>query len=431
MKLADVFCDGMVLQREREICVFGSGFGNGNIEFCGTRTQFAANGDFRVYLPAQEAGGPYEMKITLGDEAVVVKDILIGDIYLAAGQSNMALTLGEVGETDIVEPQGVRYFREPHFPDDKLVPYLDARGWEKCTRENAGGFSAVAYYFAVKLNSETGIPVGIVSCNIGASTVDAWTSPEVVREADYRKLLEIRHNDYFDYPFNQNCWLYENKLRHLIPFAFSGVLWYQGESDRRLEEAMNYDKLLSALIDDWRGHWNDEMPFYCVQLMPHNEGDPTSSWAALREAQERLTKHKPKTYLVTLFNTGEADNIHPTKKRGLGEALANAVLNVQFGCATEYCGPVSERFTLAEGCLRIEFSHAEGLRFEGAPRDVMLIGSDGAETPADCCVEGNSLLVRLAADTRAVALGYKNAPEHNLYNSDGYLASPFKYDLTE
>ena len=426
MKLADVFCDGMVLQRDKEIRVFGSGKGEGKVEFLGCETPFSADGDFVAVLPPASAGGPYEMRVTVGGESAVIRDILVGDVYLASGQSNMALTLGEIGQEAYAETDAVRYFREPHFPDDNLDPWLDFKGWEKCGKEASKGFSAVAYYFAAKLNAGTGVPVGIVCSSIGASTVDAWTSPEVVDTPEYQALVAVRHNDFFEYKFNQNCWLYRNKLRPLIPYSFAGALWYQGESDRRVEEARNYDKMLAALINDWRGRFGYDLPFYCVQIMPFNEPESEPAWAIIREGIEKASKALDKTYLVTLFNTGEADNIHPTKKRGVGEALANAVLCRQFGREVEYCGPVLEAVSVAEGRAKLTFSHADGLRFDGAPRDFFTLLPEG-EAPAECAIADGTLLVKLPPEAVGVSMGYRNAPEHNLYNSSGLLASPFRY----
>ena len=427
MKLADIFCDGMVLQRDKEIRVFGSGKGEGKVAFLGRETPFKADGDFVVTLPAVSAGGPYEMRVTLDGEEAVIRDILVGDVYLASGQSNMALMLGEIGQEAYAETDSVRYFKEPHFPDDNLDPWLDFKGWEKCAKEASKGFSAVAYYFAAKLHAETGVPVGIVCSSIGASTVDAWTSPEVVDTPEYQSYVAIRHNDFFEYKFNQNCWLFRNKLLPLIPYSFAGVLWYQGESNRCAAEARNYDKMLAALINDWRGRFGDKLPFYCVQIMPFNEPENEPAWAIIREGIEKASKSLDKTYLVTLFNTGEADNIHPTKKRGVGEALANAVLCRQFGRATEYCGPVLEAVSaVAGGKARLTFSHAEGLRFEGGPRDFCALLPEG-EAPAECAIVDGAIIVKLPPEAVGVSMGYRNAPEHNLFNSSGLLASPFRY----
>ncbi|MBQ9557449.1 MAG: hypothetical protein IJU94_02470 [Clostridia bacterium] len=430
MKLADIFCDGMVLQRDKEIRVFGSGKGEGKVAFLGRETPFEADGDFVVTLPAAPAGGPYTMRVTLGGEEAVIRDILVGDVYLASGQSNMALMLGEIGQEAYSETDSVRYFKEPHFPDDNLDPRLDFKGWEKCSKEASKGFSAVAYYFAAKLNAETGVPVGIVCSSIGASTVDAWTSPEVVDTPEYQSYVAIRHNDFFEYKFNQNCWLFRHKLRPLIPYSFAGVLWYQGESDRRAEEARSYDKMLAALINDWRCRFADELPFYCVQIMPFNEPESEPAWAMIRAGTEKASKALPKTYLVTLFNTGEADNIHPTKKRGVGEALANAVLCRQFGREVEYCGPVLEAVSVADGEAKLTFSHADGLRFDGEPRDFFTLLPDG-ETPVECRLTDGAVFVKLPPEAVGVSMGWRNVPEHNLVNSSGYLASPFRYVFGE
>ena len=316
MKLADIFCDNLVFQRNKKICIFGTGKGSGSINFCGKTTEFTSEEEeFRVYLPAEQAGGPYEMEIVLNEEQIKLKNILIGDVYIAAGQSNMEFKLRYTSDITFYECSEIRFFEEPHNCDMNMNTSYNNKGWCETKGNTVLDFSAVAYYFAYELYKKTNVPIGIISCNKGASRVDAWTAPEITGTEMYQEFVSEKHYDYTNYRFNQENWLYKNKLLKIVPYAVNSVLWYQGESNARLKEAVYYDKMLAAMIDNWRSLWNDELSFYLVQLMPHPNSNESICWAAIRESQEKVSKVVNDVYLTTLVDTGEAALIHPTRKR--------------------------------------------------------------------------------------------------------------------
>ena len=158
MYLADIFGDHMVLQRDREICIFGCGDGEGSIEFCGSRTDFASqNGTFRVYLSPQPAGGPYEMKVTLNGAERILHDIMIGEVYIAGGQSNMEFTLRETGDPERIDNSRIRFFTEPNDADETGRVMRHAAEWNTCEGAAVDSFSAIGYYFALALQKQTGV----------------------------------------------------------------------------------------------------------------------------------------------------------------------------------------------------------------------------------------------------------------------------------
>ncbi len=429
MKLADIFCDNLVFQRNKKICIFGMGTGCGTVEFCGKTTEFVSETEaFRVYIPEEDAGGPYDMKITLNGETKELKNIMVGDVYIAAGQSNMEFKLKSTADIVIRECENIRFFEEPNDSDNNMNVTYNNKGWRTASGDEPLDFSAVAYYFACELYEKTKIPVGIISCNKGASRVDAWTAPEITNTEEYKKFVQEKHTDYDNYKFNQDNWLYKNKLIKIVPYAVNGVLWYQGESNAHHAEAVHYDKMLEAMIDNWRTLWEDNLSFYLVQLMPHPNSNPAIDWAAIREMQEKVSKCKDNVYLTTLVDTGEALLIHPTRKKEVAHALANAVLFTKFRVDTEYCGPVWDYLEKTEHGIRIHFKHAEDLRICGKYlTDTYVYDMNGSACTVDSEVNGNTLSLKWNADIvpRNVAMGYSNNPTHNLFNSQGFMASPF------
>lgn len=436
MKLSDIFSDHMIFQRNKEICIYGSGSGEGSVEFCGTTTVFVSEGDiFRAYLPAQPAGGPYDMTVTLNGETAVFRDILVGDVYLAGGQSNMEMKLNETSDIDRNDCPDIRYFEEPHaayFHFFEGGEKYNNLGWQVCRGDAPENWSAVSYAFAQNLYKKTGVPVGIISCNMGASRVDSWTAPEIVNTAEYQALMPEKHNDYNVFGFNQNSWLYCNKLSTVVPYTLNGVLWYQGESNRHPAEAPYYGDLLRIMMQNWRDVWSDNLTFYCVQLMPYEESVETADWAALRSCIEKVSKSDGNAYMVTLMPTGEEKLIHPTCKKSVGIALSNAVLTTKFNIPTEYCGPVLDGIKGEGNSIFLTFSHADGLGIDGDElKDTYVIDAAGNKYPVYGKAEGNTLVCSWDSSVipAQLSMGYGNVPRHNLYNSAGYLASPFKIEL--
>lgn len=433
IRLADIFADNMVLQRGKEICIYGTGKGQVSIEFAGQVHTFVSEGDtFRFYLPALEAGGPYDMRIDDGDVVYNIRNILIGDVYIAAGQSNIELELNRTAEIEIKDNENIRYFTEPNFLDRDLNKTYVNKGWRACNEESAMEFSAIGHYFSEYLYKETGVPIGIVSCNKGASRIETWTAPEVTESAEYTEYVKVRHADYRLFKFNQNNRLYRHKLLNIVPFAASGVLWYQGESDRGYKEGYYYDKMFEKLVENWRDIWNCHLPFYTVQIAPFKEDSEYTNWAEVRASQERAAKTIDDVYLITLARTNEETMIHPMHKKGIAQALCNAVLDRQFGRDLEYSGPVFDSVTKTESGADVTFTHADGLYIDGEKlTDTYAVDRDGERHEVSAKADGNTL--HLTWDKNAavdfVEMGFCNVPTHNLYNKAGYLASPFKITI--
>ena len=429
MKLAEIFCDNMVLQRGKSIAIFGVGTGNGYIEFCGKKTIIKNDTDekFSVYLPQEEAGGPYNMTVCLNDEVYEIKNILIGDVFMAAGQSNMEFTTSQTIDIDIIENANLRLFTEPHIPNDEAVITHNIPEWNIADKESILNFSAIGYKVGQILQENLHIPIGIISCNKGASRVDTWTDPEIADTDEYKKMIPEKFESIKMYKFNEGSFLFENKLKHLIPYTFKGVLWYQGESNARKGDAENYQTLLTIMINNWRKLFGYNLPFYCVQIMPYTYGE---NWEIVRKAIEDVAKTVDNVYMTTMVNTDENDKIHPQKKNTVAVMLANAVLSSLYGRELVYSGPVFKKCIIKDNCAEIRFIFRHGLHFDSEPKDIYVTYVNGDTEEAECYIRSNKLYVKLKNEkVLKIAMGYCQVPCHNLYNDAGYLASPFEINF--
>ena len=428
MKLAEIFRDNMVLQRGKPIAVFGKGNGTGYIEFCGKTTHFSdKNGEFCVYLPTEEAGGPYDMTVCLNNETQIIKNVLIGDVFMAAGQSNMEFPTSETIDIEIFENNNLCLFTEPNIPNDAAVINHITPEWNLANKESILKFSALGYKVGDILEKPLHIPIGIISCNKGASRVDTWTDPKIADTDEYKRFIPKKSESVKMYKFNEGSFLFENKLANIIPYTMKGVLWYQGESNARSGDAENYKTLLTIMINNWRELFGANLPFYCVQIMPYVYGE---NWEIVRKATEEVAKTVDNVYMTTLVNTGENDKIHPQKKNTIAVMLANAVLTTIYGRDYAYSGPVFNKCILKPDHAEISFIFREGLHFDGEPKDIFVTYENGETELADCKIKGNKLFVYFKGEKVAkISMGYCQVPNHNLYNSSGYLASPFEINL--
>lgn len=431
LTLAPIFGDHMVLQRDMPITVFGWGTGEGFVVFQGEERRIAAGENhWRVIFPPQPAGGPYEMTVCLDGESHRFQDIFIGEVWLAGGQSNMETLLAD----SILEPgvagefPQIRFFTPPH-PTAPDLPEV----WLPCTWEAAQSMSAVGYAFARGLYAVLGIPVGIVSCNQGASRVESWTDPALLEQAGLRLPPEDTHEDEKVFAFNTPGYLYENMLLRVAPFGIRGVIWYQGESNRGRREVDGYAARFRLMEKNWRQLWNnDQLPFLTVQLAPFGDvsHQGVETWPILREQQATAADEDPCTAMVTIGDVGDRTDIHPRRKWPVGRRLALAARTRVYGEKGEYCGPVVREMQVENGRAVLRFDHADsGLRLEGSLEDLVLLDEQGRAWPAQARVREDGRLeawndsLPYPAEVR---LGYANWYVMPLFNGDGLPASPFR-----
>ncbi|MEZ6191285.1 MAG: sialate O-acetylesterase [Phycisphaerales bacterium] len=468
-EVAGIFGDHMVLQAESPIPVWGTGIPGETLTLSiGDQTVRAVvndTGRWHAELAPIPPGRAYTLDIATPDQVVSLTDVLVGDVWLCSGQSNMQWTLEksmnsseEIAGSDY--PQVRLFLVEQASLDD---PPHDVRGaWVRCGPETAGSFSAIGYFFGRELHTQLKTPIGLIANAWGGSSAEAWMPRRALlddpqfaylveglpaRQAAleaYRKELQAWEASGSKDPaprwprevrqFKWATMLYDRMLEPLAPYALRGVIWYQGEENT--SRAYQYRRLFPALIGEWRRLWDrDDLPFLFVQLTSFHkrESEPgDSQWAELREAQF-MTLSVPHTAMAVTIDVGDADNIHPTNKQVVGYRLALAALAKVYGRDVEYSGPTLRSVTKVDDGIRLTMDHAgEGMStLDGLPpRGFEVAASDGPYHWAQARIEGDTITVwsDQVPDPATVRYGWSDNPDATLINTAGIPASPFRTD---
>jgi len=426
MELAKVFASHMVIQRNQRILIWGSGDGVAVVSFLGESvTASSQNGVWQIVLSSHPTGGPYTMTCNLDGNILELDDIYLGDVYLAAGQSNMAFTLKESEQK--LEPSGIaRIYTVKKGYENDFRPETDEQ-WLVCSDENAHGISAVGAQFACALSKEQNVPIGIISCNQGASCIESWIPEEVVEQSGLLMPITKRHDDASNYPFNGSGYLFCHMMKDIIPLPITAVLWYQGESNRKDSEANNYKNLLELMIRNWRTLWNrSDLPFFIVQLAAFDE-DSCAAWQLIREQQLIAAQTISNVSMVTTGDCGELDQIHPKDKKTVAYRLSLCARNKIYGEKVEYCGPICTSMKAENGKMVLSFAHCNGNLTVKAPLNLQIAGEDGVFQNAEYAINGNQLLVwHQNISPYEVRLCFCNGAEMGLFNQEGLPASPFR-----
>lgn len=477
--VADAFTDHMVLQRNAIIKIWGEAPNGSLVEvrFAGQlRKVKAIQGKWQVTLKTGEAGGPYKLDIINGNNKVSFQDVLIGDVWLAGGQSNMEFALRRVKdaqkEISSADYPQIRYYKVPRkfYPEHEV----SKASWRVCSPQTAPEFSAIAYYFSRNIHKELNIPIGIIQTPVGGTTVEAWTSRAllmsdkdfrpIVQHYDsivnsygsdgYEKLynryvsslaeynqLNAEQKKHIDKPvepmgrknFHRPIGLSETMLNTVIPYTLKGFLFYQGESNTA--RGAQYRKLFPAMINEWRTAWGQgDIPFLFIQL-PRFE-TKTRYWYELREAQYLTSHHVKNTAMVVAFDQGNPKDIHPIVKDTVGWRLSQLALGKVYGKKVVCQGPEFKKMTkTADGSLLLDFANAgTGLVSKDNAATLSgftVAGKDGKFYPAEAIIVGkNQVKVKNNLVTTPVDVRYLwvNSADMNLFNKEGFPAFPFRTD---
>ncbi len=435
---ASVFTDNMVLQREIPVVVWGQADPGASVQiaFAGQvqSTEAADDGSWSLKLRPMEAITQGQtLTIKSGSQQLSFANVVVGEVWLCAGQSNMGWTL--VVSADATEHitnavnSNIRFLSVPTVRSDKMELSLPTCNWLPSRPGHAKNWSAVAYHFATELFQELQVPIGIMWASLGATKIQEWTSQEI--NAIHAYDIEEEWND------NQPSSLFNGMIAPLIPFTMRGVIWYQGEENHW--GAGVYQTQQAALIEDWRERWSQgSFPFIYVQLANYGKTntDPWSPWAELQEAQLKSLSH-PNTAMAVAIDVGEADDIHPPRKQPVGQRLAIAALGKVYKRRELFSGPQFRNFEVEGGTLRLFFDYADGLRttdgealrwFEIAEADPSNTNS-ARYVPANAVIDGETIIVSAAGITSPVAVRYafnSNPEGCNLTNFAMLPASPFR-----
>ncbi len=442
LKLPSILGDHMVFQQGMPIVVWGWGKPGEEVKVSldgmERKGKVYADGKWMVKLPARPAGGPYEVKITSGEDEITLKDVLIGEVWVCSGQSNMewpvAASNNAQEEISRANYPQIRLFTVPHATS--LVPQENCGGrWEVCSPNTVGGFSAVAYFFGREIHEKLKVPIGLIHTSWGGTPAESWTDLETLRsDPDLTPLLERIPKE----STNLNPWiptaLYNAMIHPLLPFRIRGAIWYQGESNA--DRAYQYRKLFPVMIEGWRRNWKEgDFPFLFVQLANFmaRQPEPTeSAWAELREAQLLTLKTVPNTGMAVAIDIGDANDIHPRNKQDVGKRLALWALALTYGQKVEYSGPIYREMRIEGDKIRIFFDHADGglVAKGGELKGFAIAGADRKFHWARARIEGDTVVVWSEEVPQPVAVRYAWAdnPDCNLYNKAGLPAPPFRTD---
>jgi sialate O-acetylesterase len=385
------------------------------------------------------AGGPLNLSIE-GSSKVSVADILVGEVWVCSGQSNMEWTVAASGNPEQEIAQGnhpqIRHFKVNHAPADQ--PQHDVateHGWQAASSQTVGEFTAAGYYFARELHRQLGVPIGIIGSNWGGTRIEPWTPPQGFRQVPALQELADRldsfpeKNDQGAVIHQSPLALYNGMIHPLIPYSVRGAIWYQGESN--VGEGMQYAEKMRALIGGWREVWNNpRMPFYYVQLAPfryNKEQQLPEIWEAQLAALSI-----PYTGMAVTTDIGDVGNIHPANKQEVGRRLALWALVQTYGRDDLVCsGPLLLSGHVEGHKIRLSFGFAHGLttRDDQPIRELEIAGEDGKFAAAQTKIDGNDILCWSdeVAEPVQVRLGWSEQANPNLVNAAGLPASPFRW----
>jgi sialate O-acetylesterase len=437
VKLPGVIGDNMVLQRDQPVPIWGWADKDEEVtvKIAGQTLTAKAdeNGRWKVTLEKLKVGEPLEMSVkgSTGVE-IKLKNILVGEVWVCSGQSNMAIGVAECndGKQEIAAadyPQ-IRLFTAPNTKASEPAADLKA-DWLPCTPKNiekgiAGGFSAAAYYFGRKLHQELKVPIGLIHTSWGGTPAEFWTSRKTL-EAD-PALKSLAQGE-------SSC-LYNGMIAPLIPYAIRGAIWYQGESN--IPHAYQYRTLFPAMIRNWRTDWGQgDFPFGFVQLAPFRYGganDP-AWWAELCEAQTMTLQSVPHTGMAVTVDIGDVKDIHPKNKQDVGKRLALWALAKVYGKDLVYSGLLYKSMAVEGGKIRVQFEHVGGglVSRDGKPlAEFTIAGADQKFVPATAEIDGGRVIVSSSevASPVAVRFAWRDDAQPNLSNKEGLPAGPFRTD---
>ncbi|MHC4926628.1 MAG: sialate O-acetylesterase [Planctomycetota bacterium] len=444
VKLPAVFGDHMVLQQKAPVKIWGwAGPGEkvsvkGSWQWFATTTQAGEDGKWSVTIQTPKAGKTVSLTVE-GDNKITLNDILLGEVWICSGQSNMEWRMNWL-KTDIAN----QHIAAANLPQIRLFTVkrkiatsvlTDVKGsWQICSPETAGDFSATGYYFGRSLNEALDVPVGLISTNWGDTQAEAWTSREGLKpfEQFTERVAALREpTDLSKINHSSPTVLYNGMIAPLLNMRIAGAIWYQGESN--YSEPILYRRLFPAMITDWRSQWDQgDFPFYYVQIAPF-EYDPQTFSQGIREAQMMTLDAVENVGMAVTMDIGEERDIHPHKKHVVGERLARwALAKTYKQKGVAFLGPLYEDMTVEGGQIRIAFDYADdGLIAAGGQlSDFMIAGEDRQFAEAKAVIEGNTVVVscKTVAYPVAVRYGWSNWVKGTLFNKAGLPASSFRTD---
>lgn len=433
-----IFSDNAVLQQGMAVPVWGTATDGDRItvEINGKKaTTTAQGGKWMVRIPAMKAGGPYTLTVHDPSATLQFKNVMVGEVWIASGQSNMQWAISQSADPEstaasATDPQ-IRLLTVPRTGTDSPLSEVPVK-WEECSPQTARNFSAVAYHFAKALRATRNVAVGMISTNVGGTPAEAWTRREVLESIPELSYYTTVGNGRKD--AGRPMALYNAMIAPIIPYGIKGAIWYQGESNAG--KAWEYRTLFPAMIKNWRDDWGQgDFPFLFVQLAPFMDIKPDpmeSAWAELRDAQLYTTVALPNTAQAVIVDVGDEKDIHPKQKGPVGERLALAARALAYREKVPYMGPAPSAVKINGNRIEIRFKNTDGglIAPGGEVKGFTISGEDRKWHNAKAVIEGNKVTVwnEKVPAPKAVRYGWANYPVVNLQNGAGLHASPFRTD---
>ncbi|MEO5977466.1 MAG: sialate O-acetylesterase [Chryseolinea sp.] len=440
LRLPGLFSSHMVLQQQSTQSVWGWASPLEKIsvkvswDTVTSRIVTPNTGLWKTTIKTPAAGGPFTITVSNGHETVTLTDVMSGEVWLASGQSNMEWSMNASSDgkplVDQINDPNIRLFHVPKSAAD--APQVKGEGmWTSCGKETVGSFSAVAYFFGKKLNSELNIPIGLISASWGGTPAETWVPREVIEsDEELKKAAKVQTDDKPWCPSNPGV-TYNAMIHPLIGFQIAGAIWYQGETN--VSAPYSYKHLMETLITDWRKEFDKEFPFFYVQIAPFSGYGDVEKGTLIREQQVKMLEIAKTGMVVISDHVDKVDDIHPKFKQPVGERLANLALTDTYGKkGISSQSPIYSEMKVEKGRIKLSFDFAEGglVSKGGAPNEFVIAGPDKLFYPAVAKINGSSVIVSAKEVKQPVAVrfAWRNKSIGNLFSKEGLPVSSFRTD---
>lgn len=439
MRLPDIFSDNMVLQQQTKVSFNGFADPGEKIKVVASwngdtlKTTTLSDAKWSIQLQTPKAGGPYQITI-VGDSTITIHNVLIGEVWLCSGQSNMEFSADWHLNNYEEEIKNANHPELRFFHIQKITapyPQQEVHGkWEICTPETMHSFSAAGYFFGRTLNEKLHYPVGLIESCWGGTPVETWAPVEVFKQNENLALSATKLKPSGGWPVRPAI-AFNAMIAPLTNFPIAGTIWYQGETNTA--NPFTYEDAFSDMIRSWRNLWQKEFPFYFVQIAPFTYGK-NQDGALVREAQLKTYRDVPNTGIVVVSDiTADTTDIHPKNKQDVGKRLADWALANTYGKAgIPFSGPLYRSMEVNGNKAIIYFDFAkDGLIKKGDQlTDFLIAGEDQKFVPATAKIQDSTVIVYSpeVQHPAAVRMGFTNTAIPNLFNKAGLPASPFRTD---
>ncbi|MFA5326322.1 MAG: sialate O-acetylesterase [Prolixibacteraceae bacterium] len=437
--LPNVFSDNMVLQQNSEVAIWGWSNPGETVKIVTSwnssdtvKVKADNSSEWKTVIKTTKAGGPYTIQI-IGDGSMELKNVMLGEVWVCSGQSNMEMNVGWKifnGEEEAAQANhpNIRIFNVQKIGAE--YPQQDCRAtWAMCTPETMRSTSATGYFFARELQQKLNVPVGIIVSAWGGTPAEVWI--EKSRIENNPELNKNKYSDHFDWWPGAPGTLYNSMIYPFVPYRIAGAIWYQGESN--CGNYQIYSELMKTLIENWRSDFKKDFPFYFVQIAPYDYGEKGTS-QYLREQQDIAARTIPNTGMVVISDlVDNIKDIHPKDKLDVGKRLANYALAQTYKQDVgEYKSPMFESMKVEKSKAIVTFANVlTGLKCTNkAPQEFLIAGEDQKFVPAKAKIEGNSVILssKEVKNPVAVRFCFDNTSMPDIFSNEGLPLAPFRTD---